>query len=193
MSEWQWELVGLGAERLVVRRVDEAPDDAWDALSPETAVFQLRLWLTEPRVKWALVEMVASLGAAALGVQAPVEGLPWALEDDLARAFRRRDLVVFSRSAPVAAATVRPHIPVRPQPGPVRPPVPVEVVTWVELLVVNEGGEPMPGVAYRITLPDGIQRTGVVDRFGLVRLEGVDPGSCVLELPEVDGREWSMG
>lgn len=51
----------------------------------------------------------------------------------------------------------------------------------------------MPGVAYRITLPDGIQRTGNVDRFGLVRLEGVDPGQCVLELPEVDGREWSMG
>lgn len=192
MSERHWELTGFGSERLVVRRMDEPPADDWAALSPETAVFQLAGWMEDAGAKGALVDMVASLGLLPVDLHTSVEGLPKDIERDLVRAFLRRELVIFSKSEAVAAPTLRPNIPVTPKPVPARRPV-VEVTTWVELLVVNEQGEPMPGVAYRITLPDGIQRTGTVDRFGLVRLTGVDPGQCVFELPDVDGRAWSMG
>jgi hypothetical protein len=57
---------------------------------------------------------------------------------------------------------------------------------WVEFELVDSEGEPLAGVGYRLTLPDGSTREGKVDARGRVRVEGVEPGECSVTFPELD-------
>jgi hypothetical protein len=70
------------------------------------------------------------------------------------------------------------------------PPPPPRVKTWVEFQMVDEDGQPVPYVAYDVTLPDGARRTGRLDAKGKVRFDSIDPGQCLIKFPEIDGREW---
>jgi hypothetical protein len=57
---------------------------------------------------------------------------------------------------------------------------------WVEFELVDSEGEPLAGVGYKLTLPDGSTREGKVDARGRVRVEGIEPGECVVTFPELD-------
>jgi hypothetical protein len=61
---------------------------------------------------------------------------------------------------------------------------------WIEVELVSDDGRPLAGRRYRLELPDGSVREGVFDDKGLLREEGVDPGSCSLTLPTESEDEW---
>jgi hypothetical protein len=63
--------------------------------------------------------------------------------------------------------------------------------TWVEIELADEDGKPMTGESYRITLPDGTVREGVLDEAGQARVPDIDPGSCVVTFPRLDQSEWT--
>ena len=86
-------------------------------------------------------------------------------------------------------------------PGPIEPIAPpvvqpfvpddiVEGTDWIEILVADEEGEPVVGVAYEIELPDGSVRRGRTNRSGIARCEPIPSGSCKLTLVELDGSAW---
>ena len=71
------------------------------------------------------------------------------------------------------------------------PPFPTELAA-IELHVVDELGEPVEGVHYRIRCSDGSTREGTSDVTGLIREEGVSPGPGTVSLLDVAPAEWSM-
>lgn len=54
---------------------------------------------------------------------------------------------------------------------------------WLEIAVVDKAGKPMSAEPYRLELPDGSIKEGVLDGGGKLRLEGIDPGKCKIEFP----------
>src|SRR5579872_801563 len=61
---------------------------------------------------------------------------------------------------------------------------------WVEIQLVDEAGQPVPGQAYEIKLPDGSYDTGTTDEKGLARVENIDPGSVDISFPDLDKDAW---
>ena len=53
-----------------------------------------------------------------------------------------------------------------------------EKTSWIEIEMVDEEDEPVPGEQYRITLPDDTVAQGTLDENGFARIEGIDPGNC---------------
>lgn len=62
---------------------------------------------------------------------------------------------------------------------------------WIEIELLDEGGSPVPGEPYRITLPDGSTvADGTLDEKGHARVENIDPGSCKVTFPNLDQDAW---
>ncbi len=66
------------------------------------------------------------------------------------------------------------------------PPSPAERKTWIEVQLLDEDGEPVASERYWIRLPDGSVRQGRLDNHGLVRIEPLDEGECVVRWPTLD-------
>ena len=64
--------------------------------------------------------------------------------------------------------------------------------TSVEVKVVDRAGAAIGGVAYQLKLASGEVRSGTTDPEGMVRADGLEPGSCELTLPDLDDGEWSL-
>lgn len=61
---------------------------------------------------------------------------------------------------------------------------------WIEIELVDEDGNPVPGEEYAITLPDGSVSSGTLDERGFARVDGIDPGSCKVTFPNLDKDAW---
>jgi hypothetical protein len=62
--------------------------------------------------------------------------------------------------------------------------------TWIAVQLIGEDDKPVPGIPYRILLPDGSTREGVLDAEGTARVENIDPGTCVVTFPGLDQDAW---
>ena len=63
--------------------------------------------------------------------------------------------------------------------------------SWIEIVLVDEGNNPVAGKKYKITLPDGATvAEGTLNEKGFARLDGIDPGTCKVTFPDLDGRDW---
>lgn len=63
--------------------------------------------------------------------------------------------------------------------------------SWIEVVLVDEADKPVPGEAYKVTLPDGkTVAEGTLDQNGFVRVDGIDPGTCQITFPKLDGDAW---
>jgi len=71
------------------------------------------------------------------------------------------------------------------------PPAILTRATFIEIELVDQDGRPMPGERYRITLPDGTVKKGLLDDNGRARVDGIRPGGpCDIEFPDIHGEEW---
>ena len=62
--------------------------------------------------------------------------------------------------------------------------------SWIEIRMIGEDDKPLANEAYRIQLADGQLREGQLDAQGAVRLEGIDPGTCLVTFPDLDQEAW---
>jgi type VI secretion system secreted protein VgrG len=65
-----------------------------------------------------------------------------------------------------------------------------EKSAWIEIEMVDEADEPVPGVVYRITLPDGTVADGTLDEKGSAKVVGIVPGTCQVSFPDLDQEAW---
>ena len=66
-----------------------------------------------------------------------------------------------------------------------------EAEHWIEVLLVGEDDEALSGVRCRIVLPNGNAIVRTTDRFGLVRIDGVEEmGECEISFPDLDSEAW---
>ena len=63
--------------------------------------------------------------------------------------------------------------------------------TWIAIELVGEDDKPIPGVSYRIILPDGTSKEGTLDNAGKARVDDIDPGTCVVTFPDLDQDAWA--
>ena len=61
---------------------------------------------------------------------------------------------------------------------------------WVEIVLVDDAGQPVTGESFEIKLPDGSVATGTTDEKGKGRVENIDPGSVEVSFPELDKDAW---
>lgn len=65
-----------------------------------------------------------------------------------------------------------------------------EEKSWIEIELVDEEEEPVPGEKYKITLPDGKVAKGTLDEKGFARVDGIEPGTCQITFPDLDKEAW---
>lgn len=61
---------------------------------------------------------------------------------------------------------------------------------WIEIALVDEKHNPVPGEAYIVKLPNGSKVSGNLDSRGNARIDGIDPGTCQITFPELDEGGW---
>jgi hypothetical protein len=62
--------------------------------------------------------------------------------------------------------------------------------TWIEIRLVDEYDNPVPGKKYKLKITDGSIREGTLGEDGSVRVSNIDPGTCEVSFPEIDASEW---
>ena len=65
-----------------------------------------------------------------------------------------------------------------------------EKKSWIEIELIDEEDQPVPGERYQIELPDGSVAKGTLDQDGFARVDGIDPGTCKVTFPELDKEAW---
>jgi hypothetical protein len=63
-------------------------------------------------------------------------------------------------------------------------------LSWIEIELKDEAGNPVPGEKYRIELPDGTPKEGMLDSQGWARVDNIDPGNCKVSFPDRDAKDW---
>ena len=61
---------------------------------------------------------------------------------------------------------------------------------WVEIELVDQDNKPVANERYRVTVPGRDPIEGFLSAEGLARVDGIDPGNCTIEFPDLDGRTW---
>ena len=66
--------------------------------------------------------------------------------------------------------------------------------SWIEIELVDEEDNPVPGEKYKVTLPDGkTVAEGTLDEMGHAKISGIDPGTCKITFPTLDKDAWEKG
>lgn len=157
------------------------------ALEAETACFRVEEWFPEGiSSRLVLTEIVGHLERHL--VNSGSGSTPW-LRDRVADALRRGRLVAHvqprafqtsggSQETPQAKASERPPEPKE------------EEKTWIAIQLADKKSKPAAYKRYRIELPDGSRREGMLDAKGTARLDGIDPGTYNVSFPEPDKSDW---
>jgi hypothetical protein len=61
----------------------------------------------------------------------------------------------------------------------------LEFKDWIDIELKNQLEKPIPDEKYELTLPDGTQRKGTLDKEGKAVEKDVPPGKCVVTFPEL--------
>jgi len=65
-----------------------------------------------------------------------------------------------------------------------------EPTHWIEIHLKDPDGKPIPDEEYRVKLPDETIQSGRLDDEGKARIEGIPPGQCEVNFPQIHGDEW---
>ena len=180
-----WNLEGPAHDLLFVVRAGSRIDPDWEVMPVDTALGWLGRWLLDARSRAVLADVHATLFGA-LSLSAWGDGdLHEPLRFALAEAIRFGDILVLERRRP--GTSTEPGNPSEPPPS--KPPStkPKPNKTFVEVELLDPSGKRFPA-KLRLTLPDGTVQQTVFD--GFVRVDGLDAGTCDVEFPDIDGREW---
>ncbi len=61
---------------------------------------------------------------------------------------------------------------------------------FIEIELLDAAGDPIADEEYEILLPDKSTRKGKLDGSGKARVDGVKPGACKVNFPNLYGAHW---
>ena len=68
-----------------------------------------------------------------------------------------------------------------------------EKKSWVKIKLVDEEGNPVSGMSFKCTTPDGRVASGSTDKDGKAEVKNIDPGNCQITFPKLDKEAWEEG
>ena len=113
-----------------------------------------------------------------------LEHVAWLLETERLIAIECVEVREQRPSAP-PAAVARPPASPRPRPIALE-----DLKTWIEIVLLDESGKPVPNEKYSVRVPGGRTEYGTLDAKGYARITGLDPGSCDVSFPDLHAPEW---
>jgi hypothetical protein len=178
-------LLGNGSRTYVIaRRGDLFPPEV-STLYPSVITDNLDAWLTDSGARQTLIDVCETVGVPA--GRAPGGDL----KRRVVEAFRQGDLVVLNtRRGDVFRRMEKADEAAPPPPQDEPPSRPAKTLTWIEIELMNDKGEPVPKERYRIELPDGSPEEGFLDSQGRARVDGIEAGTCNVTFPDIDANEW---
>lgn len=63
-------------------------------------------------------------------------------------------------------------------------------LTWIEIVLQSEAGDPVPDEEYFVTASDGSEHSGNLDENGFARVDQIPPGTCQVSFPLLEDDEW---
>ena len=69
-------------------------------------------------------------------------------------------------------------------------PLSTDPTSFLELVLVDDNGQPASGERYRITTPDDQVREGRLDSRGMARIDGITRGTCEVSFPDLAADDW---
>ncbi len=149
------------------------------------AILFLRRFLFDPMV-------MGSMRAALLESSTLGPGSLWQLDDD--QVIRCVGLLLLAGTLRIATRKeLLPEFPVRwkdpeePAPPPAKPPAAKPEKTWIEIVLLDEEGTTIPEEPYWIELPNKKVVEGKLDKNGRAKVKDIDPGTCKVRFPKLDG------
>jgi type VI secretion system secreted protein VgrG len=62
--------------------------------------------------------------------------------------------------------------------------------SWIKIKMIDESGKGVPGIRYKVTLPNNRVRVGTLNKEGKAHIKGFDPGTCKITFPDLDKEAW---
>lgn len=178
-----WILEGTAGEPIHVVRAGTPIDPELEPLPVSAALAWLSRWLLDARATEILADIHASLFGALSLTAWGADDRHRPIREALATAIELGDLLVLEPVRASAAVLS----PVSPSAPPPRNLPPVGVRTFIKVELLDQDGNRFP-TRLRITLPDGSKQEPPFD--GFIHLANLDPGTCDIEFPDIDGRSW---
>ena len=63
-------------------------------------------------------------------------------------------------------------------------------VAWIDVVLADEDGRPVPQEPFRVEFPDGTVKEGRLDREGKARVWGPKHGKCNVTFPRLESQSW---
>ncbi|MBK8258105.1 MAG: hypothetical protein IPK82_36250 [Polyangiaceae bacterium] len=176
-----WQFEGFAGEQVFVLMAGQTLDANVVKLPPVLAERYLRAWLLHPVDRRKVVDLHKQITFREhWAAWEDGQTHQWMIEE-LVEAFDRGSLVLFSPAELTAPQLLD-------RPGPSRPQVQVQNKrTWIEVELLDPDGRRV-AADLLITLPNGTKLRPAFS--GFLRLDDIDPGTCDIEFPQIDGREW---
>jgi len=188
LGQRRWTLPGAAGGYLVARAGDAPSPRGWSRVPGMFARGAVeRAISSDAPVVYELHEVVGGTRRSGLSRTARAEH-----HREIARrldeAFRSGDLVAYRRHPPAAQPFIEEARP-EPEPAPEEP-IRVEPESYVTIQLVGEDGAGIPGMRYRLRLPDATVREGTLDGSGFATVRGRFSGACQVAFPELDAEAW---
>jgi len=173
----------------VVRVVSTNRTTSWESFFSQA--------FSNPLARRTLVEIYEHLGGTPLGpLQANERSLRQTIEVILREAYNRGQLLLVGQGAAggmsgslLEAENAASAARAQQRAAPVSQAAERAEKTWVEVQLLDPNDRPVANERYSLQLPDGSVRTGKLDNEGIVRVRGIDPGTCKISFPDIVS-EW---
>ena len=122
----------------------------------------------------------------------PDERLSWKrLADKLTDRRGGAGILLMRNAPPSGGSAARPAVEA-PLTTPSQARAQVATQDWIEIKIEYTDGSPFDGNCI-VELPDGRRTEGAPDSNGVIRVDGINPGSCKLSFPQLDAAAWDGG
>jgi len=183
-----WKIPGADPDLYIVREQDQRACE--DPLNPAVAFRLIDRWAADRNARGELLQLYEALRAPHLGHNVSDTAIEQSVKPRLRQAFQGGELLLI-RVPPRGMSQGAVEALVTSAAAPTSAPPPRQTAkTWVELRLVDMEGNPVSRKRYVIQTPSGALEEGNLDSSGRVRLNNIDPGSCIFTFPDLDLEAW---